>query len=176
MKQLRAYWDELRCDKRRAGLILGLLAVGMLLWGRLLLKEVPRTASADDTPAWLTEAATEKVKAEPVTPTLTLDRPGKPGDLFRLDLSRFPQIEENEKKLIEAKSGQEITEDILRMSVAKAAEGLRLQSVTQGEVPAAFINGQLIRVGGRIEGFTLLHCGERIATLEKQGIQVRLGM
>jgi hypothetical protein len=57
-----------------------------------------------------------------------------------------------------------------------AAAELRLQSITSGEVPAAFINGRLVRPGGTILGFTLVRCDERSAVLEKQGIQVRLGM
>ena len=47
---------------------------------------------------------------------------------------------------------------------------------TLGDVPAAFINGRLIRVGQSVEGFVLLGCNERTALLEKDGIKIRLGL
>ena len=162
-------------DRRQAGMVVGLMAVGMLLWGRLLLKQVPRTASADDKPAWLVEVEAESAPGEREAVTVVrpsaLDR-----DLFRLDPSRYLRTVPIKEMSKEAKLPEPVSDEALRMSVAKAAEGLRLQSVTLGDVPAAFINGRLIRVGSHIEGFELRSCDERSAVLEKDGIRVRLRM
>ena len=46
--QLRQAWRQLTADKKKLGLMVGLMAVGLLLWGRLMLKQVPQVATADD--------------------------------------------------------------------------------------------------------------------------------
>jgi CHASE2 domain-containing sensor protein len=164
-------------DRKQAGLMVALLAVGLLLWGRLLLKQVPQTASADDKPAWLEEVELEPADPDRPRETVRLRRPGEPTrDPFRLDVQKYPRTLSEDSVLSEAKSEEQLTDEDLRMTVVRAAEGLRLQSLTQGEVPAAFISGRLVRVGQTIEGFTLLACDERSAVLEKHGIRVRLGM
>ncbi|MEM1109403.1 MAG: hypothetical protein AAGH99_12025 [Planctomycetota bacterium] len=162
-------------DKKQTGMVLGLAAVGMLLWGRLLLKQVPQTASADDKPAWLIEVERDledKPRLVVVVPKpALLER-----DPFRLDANRYSRSLSEEDLLNGAKLEEVLTDEAKRMAVVDAAAGLELQSITQGEVPAAFINGRLIRIGGSIEGFELLTCDERSAVLEKHGIRVRLGM
>ena len=45
---------------RVASLGLGMMAVGMLLWGKLLLKDVPRTAIADEDERRAAQADNEK--------------------------------------------------------------------------------------------------------------------
>ncbi|MEM9883750.1 MAG: hypothetical protein AAF800_12620 [Planctomycetota bacterium] len=165
-----------RADGKRAAGAALLLAVGMLLWGRLLLKQVPQTASADDKPAWLVEveadAEARQVEARPV---VEADRPGPPGrDPFLLDPRRYRRALSEEEVVSGAKLPGAMSDEAKRMAVAEAAAELRLQSVTLGEVPAAFINGRLVRLGGTIEGFELLACDERSAVLTKHGVRVRL--
>ena len=179
MKQFLNRWlDTIRRDKRQAGLVLSLTAVGLLLWGRLLLKQVPQTASADEKPTWLEQAENELVTSSPVNQQLVeLAEPPTPTrDPFLLDPNHYKIKLSEDSGLKQAKSEEQATDEMQRMAVVKAAAGLRLQSITQGEVPAAFINGRLIRLGGSIEGFTLLSCDERSAVLEKHGTKVRLGM
>ncbi len=167
--------DVLKRDKKQTGMVLGLAAVGMLLWGRLLLKQVPQTASADDKPAWPVEAEADlKEGPKPVVSLkkpLLLDR-----DPFKLDPNRYSRALSEEVLVSEAKFEAVLTDEAMRMAVVESAAELELQSITQGEVPAAFINGRLVRIGGSINGFELLTCDERSAVLEKHGIRVRLGM
>ncbi|MEO1237307.1 MAG: hypothetical protein AAFX76_11020 [Planctomycetota bacterium] len=161
-------------DRRRAATVASLAAVGMLLWGRLLLKQVPQTASADG-PDTALASGNAPSAARASGGTVTLDKPQPlTRDLFRLDPNRYSRTLSEEPLLNEAKLGQPSPDEVKRMAVVEAAAELRLQSVTLGEVPAAFINGRLVRVGGRVEGFELLHCDERSAVLEKDGVKVRL--
>ena len=164
-------------DKRQAGLVFGLSAVGLLLWGRLLLKQVPQTASADDTPQWLQEVEAELKDAAPRRVTVRLPHIGPVGrDPFLLDPAWYPKTLSEDSLVKQAKSEEEVTDESRQMAVVKAAGELKLQSLTQGEVPAAFINGRLIRIGASIDGFTLLSCDERSAVLVKDGVRVRLNI
>ena len=47
-EQLQRAWRQLTADKKKLGLMVGLMAVGLLLWGRLMLKQVPQVATATD--------------------------------------------------------------------------------------------------------------------------------
>ncbi|MEM1381886.1 MAG: hypothetical protein AAF911_02870 [Planctomycetota bacterium] len=167
--------EVLKRDKKQTGMVLGLAAVGMLLWGRLLLKQVPQTASADDKPAWLLEAEAD-VQAGPKQVVSLKKPPLLERDPFRLDPNRYSRALSEEDLVNGAKYEEGLTDEAKRMAVVEAAAELELQSITQGEVPAAFINGRLIRIGGSINGFVLLTCDERSAVLEMHGIRVRLGM
>ena len=44
---LTRIWDEISRDKRKLSLGLILVGIALLLWGRLLLKQVPQAAVAD---------------------------------------------------------------------------------------------------------------------------------
>ncbi len=175
--KFRTAIDWLMRDKKQAGMVLGLATVGLLLWGRLLLKQVPQTASADDTPQWLQEVKAELDDTTPTKVTVRLPQLATPDrDPFLLDPERYPKTLSEDSVLKQAKSVDEVTDEARQMAVVDAAGELRLQSLTQGEVPAAFINGRLIRIGAEIDGFTLLTCDERSAVLEKDGFRVRLNM
>lgn len=178
MKDQINHWIKvLKRDKKQAGMVLGLLAVGLLLWGRLLLKQVPQTASAGDKPAWLVEAEAEALVNNGLGPAVSLNKPAKlDRDPFRLDPNRYSRALSEDDLLSGAKYEEVLTDESKRMAVVEAAAELELQSITQGEVPAAFINGRLIRIGSSIQGFELLTCDERSAVLSKHGVKVRLGM
>ncbi|MEM6459755.1 MAG: hypothetical protein AAF710_10235 [Planctomycetota bacterium] len=168
----------IRADGKRAAAAALLLTAGMLLWGRLLLKQVPQTASADDKPAWLMEVEAEaEARPAEARAVVEADRPGPLGrDPFLLDPKRYRRALSEEEVVSGAKLPAAMSDEAKRMAVAEAAAELRLQSVTLGEVPAAFINGRLVRLGGTIEGFTLTACDERSAVLERHGVRVRLRM
>lgn len=164
-------------DKKKTGMVLSLAAVGLLLWGRLLLKQVPQTASADGKPQWLVDIENESRPPDGLKALVRLAEPGKPlRDLFLLDPSGYELDLSEQSELSQAKLAEEVTDEQRRTAVVEAAAELTLQSVTLGDVPAAFINGRLIRVGQSVEGFVLLGCNERTALLEKDGIKIRLGL
>lgn len=54
----RERWSTwLLADRKRLGLMCGVLTVGLLFWGRLLLKDVPKVATAE--PAEVTQMTPE---------------------------------------------------------------------------------------------------------------------
>lgn len=177
MRAIQQIVHELKHDRKKLGIVVSLLAIGVLMWGRLLLKQVPKTASAVGDGAVASAAGSDDAWPDRQGQVVTLSpAPALQRDLFLLDPNRYsrtaPVVEDN----FVAKSPNLTSDDVVRMAVVSAAEKLRLQSVTLGEVPAAFINGKLIRVGGTIEGFRLLSCDERSAVLESRGIKIRLIM
>ena len=177
MQKLRPLIERLLADRKRAGVVLGLGAVGLLLWGRLLLKQVPQTASADDTPQWLQEVEAELQDTFASGPAVRLAPPPPPHrDPFALDPAFYPETLSEDSEDEPAKLPLALTDEARQRAVVQAAGELRLQSLSQGKVPAAFINGRLVRLGGTVDGFTLLRCDDRSAVLSKDGFQVRLNM
>lgn len=174
-EQLNNFVEQLTADKKKLGLIVVLVAVGLLMWGRLLLKQVPQTASANDGPEVAVETGNSSDALDTKRSLVSLDIPQSlQRDLFLLDPSRYSPTSNKNDDDDDQKSLSLSTDESLQTAVVNAARGLQLQSVTLGDVPAAFINGRLVRVNGEIDGFKLLHCDERSAVLIRQGIKVRI--
>jgi len=177
MAPLKQLIEELKSDRKKLGVVVGLVAVGMLMWGRLLLKQVPKTASATDGNQAVAASDAVDASAKRMRQTITLTQPAQMDrDLFLLDPSRYSRTPNHSDEEFSEKLPGLTSDGALQMAVVQAAVELELQSVTQGDVPAAFINGRLIRVGQSIEGFVLLECDERTAVLERGGIKVRIKM
>lgn len=180
---------RLRAERRKVTVLLTLVTVGLLLWGRLLLmRDVPRTATADpegsaqegaakaeqtDRPAERgTERRTVRVKLAERT-----DR-----DLFELRRHLYPPAEsaepQGEKPPEVAKSGSEQADERSqeRRAIRSQARSLRLQSTILGATPRAMINGTLLEPGQRIRGFELIRVGSRKAILRKAGVEIVLEM
>lgn len=171
---------QLLADKKKLSIMLALLAVAMLMWGRLLLQKVPRTATAEPiATAEATERSvtpTQEVTVRPIVP-LSATRPLQ-RDLFALDATHYQRVEVGEDDTVRvAKSPQESVDDqaVVRM-VREAAGRLTLQSIIQGARPRAMINGQLLAVGQKIEGFTVSQIEQRHVILTRGGVDVKLGM
>lgn len=172
---------QLTADKKKLGLMVGLLAVGLLLWGRLLIKDVPRTATAEPT--------AKVVAAEPVSAraleaesgpavTVVVDLPGSlTRDMFALDTSVYPKAKNGEESSVPAKAPIETPDKAYRVAKAtEAARGLTLEGVILGDDSRVIINGQLLQEGQQIEGLTVYRIENRKVVLEMDGVYVRLGM
>ena len=170
-------------DKKKLGLIIGLFCVMLLLWGRLILKQVPRTAVAkpattavsttSHTPS--TDALRRKVNASDLPVVEVKLPPMSKRDLFALDLTAYP-TEQVEKE-------NESTKQVITKPVDEVQEYLnglvgriRLESTVQGARPCAVINGQIIKVGQSIEGLVLKEVLNRQVILEYRDQMVRLRM
>lgn len=169
-------FGKLSSEKKKLVAMLGLIVVGLLLWGRLLIKQVPKTAVADPPQSSLVTPAppakgstTKKVVRVKLSDKLARDlfvpvgyTPGKKPDavITPAEKSRPEPADEN----------------VRIQAVLTAAEKLTLQSTMQGEQPQAVINGQRVRVGQTIEGFQLLEIKPRQVTLRMNGVDVRLEM
>jgi len=179
---------QLLADKRKLGLMITLLAVGLLLWGRLLIKDVPRTAVADpDEQAAVTtapspsdaSASTDKLtrRVVEVTRFAPVQR-----DLFAFEIERYPRAQRPQPKVdAGAKSESNPTDEqnqqqAKRLAVYSAARGLTLQSTLLGARNRALINGVLLEPGESILGFEVKAIDNRTVTLERDGIEVTLEM
>jgi len=176
---------QLTADKKKLGLMLGLLAVGLLLWGRLLLKEVPRTATA--TPKVTTAAAASSPSPRADDPTSGADGPAVTvvvdlastltRDVFALDTAGYPEAKNGEESSVPPKPQIDTPDKAYRVAKAtEAARGLTLEGVILSDDPSVIINGQLLQEGQRIEGLTVYRIEDRKVVLEMDGVYIRLGM
>ncbi len=171
---------ELKADKRKLGAVCLLVAVGLLLWGRLMLKNIPQTATAK--PAFTASAVDQGLSAVEVLaiedglsprPVVYMDLPSTlQRDLFALDVRLYGARDLGG----EAKSGALAADSPGRAQALASAGRLKLQSVMLGEQSRAVINGLLVAPGQEVEGWTLLQVSERHVLLKSHGITIRLRM
>ncbi len=186
-------WNQLRrqllADKKKACLMAGLVAVMLLMWGRLILKQIPRVATAS-TPvaasaAPATPAAPASARAEPTgwraAPAIYTDLPQQVSrDLFAFDPSGYQPTATSRLQQSEPaaqKSGSD-SDDVTAWEtrIKDKLQALHLQSTMSGAQPRAVINGQVLGVGQSIEGLTLREVRTREVVLEMDGRLVKLGM
>jgi len=175
---MRGFMQKLLADKAKASLVLGLMAIMLLMWGRLMLKQVPRTAVAEPAAqAAVAETIKPAVKSSWAPPVVNVDLPNAfTRDLFAVDTSRYMRNLKNEVAPL-AKSDPQPSDELLETTmVRKAAAGLALQTTMLGEKPRAMIDGQVLEVGQTIRGFTLKSVQARSVVMEMNGIEVHLGM
>lgn len=181
---------QLIADKRKLIAMAMLGGFAMLLWGRLLLRDVPRTAVADpkaDNRQAANDAASQTTGT---TPLGVLPRPDVKvvlhdrvrHDLFKFQAGYFPQDQAKQISQINAdKSPSETTDqkeqhERLIQSVRTAAQSLKLQSTLLGAQRRALINNELLSPGQKINGFELMTVGPRQVTLQCEGVTVVLEM
>lgn len=169
---------QLLADKKKTGAMLALLAIGLLLWGRLLLKDVPKTATAVPKREASSSADDAIEIVRDPTPRVVVDWPEKlPRDLFAVDASRYRRTVKQDTDGVEEKSPRSLTDkDRKNEALRRRGQGLTLQSVTTGGEPRAMINGRLMKIGQRVDGFELLEIHERSVVLQMRDVKLRLGM
>lgn len=184
-KKLNRMWRQATADKKKFGLLVTMMAVGLLLWGRLiLLEEVPKIATADpNTPAQTGPTPVASVDATdesaPVLPPLPSVEVALSEEL-RLDLFTFRHNRYKplpvEESVGNGSQSEVLTAEELKRKLVELARSLRLQSVIQGKSPAIVINGEVLRVGDSIEDFELVSFNERSAILTREGLKFKLKM
>ncbi len=194
MVVLRRLWVQITSDRKRFGVLCAMLALGLLLWGRIIVtSNLPRTAMADpdDPNAGLvprdpTGGASDKPLKPPVQVTLAR-QPRR--DPFLISDEHFPKPTPVELLPQDgSKSGGNATENTNRtderlIRELKASIGrLTLEAVMQGR-PMAVINGKTYRLYSWIQGvgndkyrFQLVEVGHRSVVLEYEGRRFRLRM
>jgi hypothetical protein len=176
MNTLRRWHKQLTSDRRKLGLVIGLALVGLLLWGRLMVNQLPQSASAeqaDSGPPPMPELASLQLREAPgeasEQPAVRLALPDTlPRDLF--DLAALMP----EEKLTDPAKSPDKSADAPNKPIDLS--GLTLQSVMRGSGRRAMINGQIVRVGETIQGFTLKRVADRTVVLEKHGRLFRLAL
>lgn len=179
-------WRQLSADKRKLGLICTLAFGALLLWGRLLMKDVPRTAVAVPGEQLAAAALMPDATDGSTTmawPTVYVDLTNEVSrDLFRPDPRYYTlEDEQNDASAGLGKSGADPDDEqhgpAARLEAVQAdAQELSLQSTILGNVSQALINGQLVSPGQSINGFEVLRVGSRRVTLVKDGIEIELEM
>ena len=185
-KKLNRMWRQATADKKKFGILVTMMAVGLLLWGRLiLLEDVPKIATADDpsTPAE-TDKSTGSVAPQsiddghilPALPSVQVAlSEDLPLDLFAFRHNRYKPLpaEDSLGKGVQSTGN---ADDDRKRALVESARSLRLQSVIQGNSPAIVINGEVLRVGDSIEGFEIVSFNERSARLTRDGLTFLLKM
>lgn len=185
-KKLNRMWRQATADKKKFGLLVTMLAVGLLLWGRLiLLQDVPKIATADPNASGQADGANPDgapltaPEAVPTLPPLAEVRTTLSEDLT-IDLFSFRH--NHYKPLPSENLGQSavqspgVMDDERKQELVEMARSLRLQSVIHGKAPAIMINGEVLRVGDSVEGFELISFNERSAKLTREGLTFLLKM
>lgn len=187
MSTWRRMKKELLADRRKLGLGVTVCCLALLLWGRLLIKKVPRTAEAQPKAVPTEVATATPLKSavesrESQTIVLPLYGPVE-RDLFAFDPQFFPQADQSEQTLqsIPKSIGNPAddlsrTQQELQSAVALEGRNLKLQSTLMGKISRAMINGVLMEPGDRIQGFELKEVRPRQVTLVKDDIEVVLEM
>ncbi len=183
----QSFKQQLLADKRKLGVVTTLLLVGLLLWGRLLLKNVPRTAVAE--PDKLAQqqpadggAAVSAVAGALRPEVLIADYGPVERDLFVFDPVYYASASGSSVDPgSSGKSGLDPTDEqkqqmARELAVLAAAGSLTLQATLLDEPNRALINGELIEEGQVIQGFELRNVEERKVTLVRDGVEVVLEM
>jgi len=189
---LRRLWIQLTADRKRFGVLCAMLAVGLLLWARVIVvSNIPRTAVAEDgaKPA-------QVVDRQARMNTAVLDRLARSRVEVRLDYSPrrdpfsvnaeyFPKPkldETREQKSVVAVPDMNEDEEQRqarqrREQLQLAADGLKLEAVMRG-AGIVVINGQTYRIGDEVSAagnqkalFELTDVRQRSAVLHADGLE-----
>jgi hypothetical protein len=194
--QLQAMWIRLTADKRKFSVFMTCLAVGLLLWARLIfLRDVPRTAIArDQDSAQLALNLTGgQDEADETRPTVHVPvRTAPTRDPFALHPSHFPEPTETTVPVEVTPKSAEGTTDVQVQDepkpdiAAEARHTLTVVSLIGGTRPVAMIRVRgekgsetlVCREGQTVAGFRLmkLDVEHRAVVVRKGGIDVTLNM
>ncbi len=177
---------ELKRDKKRALLMFVLMGVATVLFARLLLKK-PNPAQATAAPA-----PAVKIGAPPAAPAAPLSPSSEDAspdsgrddylnqidttikrDIFSPPESYFPAGQSGKRSYRPITGGRT---DAEKETVWNEAKALTLDSTILSATPRAMIDGQLVRVGDLIKGFSVEEIRSRSVTLGKDGISVSIEM
>ena len=194
MVVLRRLWVQITSDRKRFGVLCAMLALGLLLWGRIIVtSNLPRTALADgDDPnsGLVPHGPTGGASDRPLGPPVHVKLARQPRrDPFLISAEHFPKPTPVELLPQDgSKSGGNATENTNRMDerltreLTALVDRFTLEAVMQGR-PMAVINGKTYRlyswipaVGNDEYRFQLVEVGHRSVVLEYEGRRFRLRM
>ena len=194
---LRRLWIQATSDRKRFGLLCGLVVFGLLLWARIIVSEsVPRTAVAGSDPILspgagasgpATGAGSDKRKIPPVRVELAR-LPER--DPLQISAAHFPRPTSVEALPQEgAKSPREATENVdleesrLTSRLGALVAHFRLEAVMQGHQMAVIISTKTYRLHDWVPAidddqirFRLVDVRDRSAVLECAGRRFELKM
>ena len=183
-RKLEQVWRQATADKKRFGIFVTVFAVGLLLWGRLiLLSDVPRIATADDEDPMAGMIDDPMASgSDAATPALAPERRG-PLPVVAVDLSdqlAFNLFELRPDRYTPTPSGDEGLGDVqvapgntdeTRRQIIELAREMTLQGVVGGSQPFVMIDGQRRNLGDVHAGFAIVeldHVGRTIVVRHEQ--------
>ena len=183
--------EELTRDTKKTVILAVLVLVGVIFGVRTLSKSTPASAGAAPTGTPEELAMLMGGQGNPTDARLkSYDTPQEPRvdipkaevvitrDMFAFDPSGFEVIEtvvepQDEETPIVVTDPDQV--DAMKAVQAAAAE-LTLQSTMASDTPVALINGQVLSIGERIDGFTVTSISAESCVVAKQGVNVVLLM
>jgi hypothetical protein len=171
---LQRTWKKLTADKKRFGLMVSLLVVGLLMWGRLLLKQIPKSAVAQpganqtepEDMAGVDGFRLDGRKTVSVSLSDVSER-----NLFSLHDTDYKKMAEksvpvaDKPNLPPKKTENEIRAEF-RTQLQEQVAGLSLKTVVLGANPQALINDRIYPMGGQpLPGFVISKVTSRTVTL-----------
>ncbi len=188
---LRRLWIQVTSDRKRFGLLCAMVAIGMLLWARIIVTtNVPRTVIADPkAPVGGTagvDDGSDKRRGPPVPVKLARTYTRNPLVISEEDFPKPTVVE-----MVQQENGKfepEATEDVrqaearLTGELMALANRFRLEGVMQG-YPMAVINGRTYQLGDWIQAvdnsrhlFQLVEVGNRTVLVECEGRRFKVTM
>lgn len=179
-------WVNITSDKKKFIFMCCLILMGLLLWARLLiLGDVPRAGYAqpgvnDVTAANAAEHEDEtlqNVQTVYINLTDSLAR-----DIFSLSSEYKDRMEQStQTNKLEAKSvidkPDPFKDQIARQEQIMAeADKLQLESIMFGKSKLAVINGEVVEIGGQIQGFILTNILDNSVIISKENLNLTLYM
>ncbi len=188
---IRRLWIQIVSDRKRFGLLCAMLAIGLLLWGRIIVtSNLPRTAVADpdatgSTPLSAGTNGTDK-RGAPTIHVMLARTPRR--DPLVISSRHFPKPtpvvllgQENPKFGPDGAENGEQADARLTEELGRLVARLKLDGVM--EKTMAVINGRTFRLHSWIPAgkpgqalFQLTEIGHRSVTLECEGRRFRLRM
>jgi len=167
---LKRLVKRMTANRKQFGFMVALVVVALLMWGRLLLKDVPRSAVASPG-----KSASKTPEAPELADPLSASRPEvvfqlpepNPRDVFRLNPGEFARVEK--PNVIAAPNlTPEKSDEARRAEMSAKLKDVKLQSTIMGERPAALINDRLFHEGSQpVPGFTVTRITQHSVFLKR---------
>jgi len=192
---LQRLWIRMTADKKRFGVLMGVVAVGLLMWARIIVvSNPPRRAVADepdpvlvvapDTGVSASHLLSDNAGADDVVIVMSSELSRDP---FRINPKHFPKptvAQEPSREVVELAPdpADDVTEEARLTALLRGvAEKLTLEAVMKGG--PAVIEGRTVMLGEQFAArsdkrvaFTLVEIGERSVVVEADGRRFELRM
>jgi hypothetical protein len=167
---LPRFLKRMMANRKQFGFMVALAIVALLMWGRLLLKDVPRTAVADPEPGRQAAAAPDAGAAQAIArrPIVSVEiSDPAPRNLFNLKSDEFAKVER--PNVIPAPNPvPEKSDEARRAELSAKLKDLKLKSTIMGERPAALMNDRLFHEGTEpVPGFTITRITQHSVFLKR---------
>jgi hypothetical protein len=176
-------------DPKRTAIMTGLGLVMLALWGRMLLSGPASATASLIRRSVLSVGESINPSRSPTVSTPVLEWLGKPKEpvsrnLFAMHLDYYAKAIEQKPATdlatdpvsLSDESDEQRERQILIENLQTQASKLKLQSTMMGGTPQALINGQLVKTGDVIAGFTVDKIQARCVQIQQDGISLQIEM